>query len=349
MGVPSSMTVNFDAVLSTTLMNYKKTLEDNISKNNVVLWHLKKEPGGYELVEDIGERAVFPLMYEIGSADSYSSYDALDVTPTDGMTAAYYEWRQASVPIAISALEEKKNKSESRIINLLEAKTKQAEMGLTEFFNKRFLIGAGGTSITTAYTSPMNGAAFVDPLPLLVSVDGTGTVGNIAAGTYTWWKNQFTQSASTAWATFLQELRTLRMKCARGPGGKPNLHLVDENVYIYYEGVLASKHQNPSYTKADIPFDNIAFYGSPVIPEEQVPDAYGVTATVSAAEGTWYMLNTQFLGCKVEAGTNFAPTPFQKPENQDCKVAHILWLGAMGCSNRRKQGVLGKIVTTTAS
>ena len=32
-----------------------------------------------------------------------------------------------------------------------------------------------------------------------------------------------------------------------------------------------------------------------------------------------------------------------KPENQDAKTSHILWLGGVGVSNRRKQGVMGGI------
>jgi len=61
------------------------------------------------------------------------------------------------------------------------------------------------------------------------------------------------------------------------------------------------------------------------------------------------MLNTKFWGVRVDKETNFAPTPFIKPENQDAKTAHILWLGAIGLSNRRKQGIMGKIDETIAA
>jgi hypothetical protein len=60
------------------------------------------------------------------------------------------------------------------------------------------------------------------------------------------------------------------------------------------------------------------------------------------------MLNSKFFQIQVHSGTNFAPTPFQKPENQDAKVAHVLWLGGIGISNRRKHGVGGDIDTTVA-
>jgi hypothetical protein len=347
MPIPSSLTLNYDAVLSTTLFNYRRKLEDAISTANAFYFLLKKE-GAIKEVEDIGDRMQIPLMYELGTADSYSGYDVLDTTPMDGITSAFAEWRQAAVPIAISALEQKKNSSEAKLIDLLESKTKQAELGIQEFFNKRFIQGAGGSTITSAYTSAMNGSVFLDPLALLVAYDPTTStvIQNINQGTHTWWRNKTKNSTSTTYAGFLKELRSARNNASKGPGGPPDLHMVDQATAEFYEAALADAHRNPSYQAADIPFDNVGFYKKPVVWDEFVPDAQGGSATQSTTSGTWYMLNLKFFSIKVHAGTNFAPTPFQKPENQDAKVAHILWLGGVGVSNRRKQGVVGGIDTT---
>jgi len=349
---PSSLTLDYDALLSTTLFNYRRTLEDNISKTNALVWTLmNKVEGGYKKISDIGDRMQIPLMYELGSADAYAGYDILDTTPMDGITSAFFDWRQASVPVAISGIEMKKNSGEARIINLLEGKTKQAEMGIMEFFNKRLMVGAGGSSITTPYISPANGASFIDPLPLLVKFDPTTStvVGNINQSTSSWWQNKTATQSGTTFAAFLKELRQFRVKCGRGPGGYPDLHLVGEDVYSLYETALAAAHRNPSYKKADIPFDNIEFYGSPVVHDEIVPDVSGGSETLSTTSGSWFSLNTKFIQVQVHSGTDFAPTPFQTPENQDGKVSHILWLGGIGVSNRRKQGVMGSIDTTISS
>jgi hypothetical protein len=349
--MPPSLTLTYNDLLSTTLFNYHRTLVDNISKLNALLFMLMKKGNGYKLVENIGDRMQVPLMYELGTADSYSGYDILDTTPMDGITSAHWEWRQASVPISISSLEEKKNSGEARILSLLEAKTQQAEMGLHEFFNKRLLVGAGGSDIDTAYTSTINGSSFLDPLPLLIKLDPTTstTVGNINQSTYSWWRNQFTDSSATTFKAFLMELRKLRVRCGRGPGGMPDLHITDENVYSLYETALAENHRNPSFQKADIPFDNVLFYGAPVTYDELVPNVKGDSETVSTTQGTWYQINTKFFGVQVHSGTNFTPTPFTSPENQDARVAHILWLGGIGVSNRRKHGVHTTINTTITS
>src|SRR5213596_200276 len=97
---PSALTLNYDAILSTTLFNYRRTLEDAISTSNAFLFYLmKKSKGGYKKVTELGERMALPLMYELGNADSYSGYDVLDCTPADGLTMAFFNWAQASVPI----------------------------------------------------------------------------------------------------------------------------------------------------------------------------------------------------------------------------------------------------------
>lgn len=348
---PSALTLNFDAVLSTTLFNYRKSIEDAISTANAFLFFLMKmRKDGYQIVGDIGDRMMMPLMYELGNADSYSGYDQLDTTPADGITSAFYSWAQAAVPIAISGLEEKKNRGEAKIKDLLKTKTKQAELGLQEFFNKRMLQGAAGSAITTAYTSALNGSSFIDPLALQVAYDPTASVavGNINQNTYSWWQNKlYAFNAATTFAGFLKGLRHLFNDCSKGPGGPPDLHLTSQGTSELYEAALAAAHRNPSYQVADIPFDNVAFHGKPLCWDEFVPDIY--SGTVTQTTGTWWMLNTKFWGIRVDRDTNFSPTAFQKPIGQDAKIAHILWLGAMGTSNRRKQGAGGRIDTTIAS
>lgn len=348
--IPSSLSLSYDAILSTTLFNYRSTLEDQISTNNTFLFALKKK-GAYKKVSTIGDRIAVPLMYELGTADSYSGYDQLDVTPMDGITTAFFDWAQASIPIVISGLEEKKNSGEAQLVNLLSSKVKQATLGLQEFVNKGIQQGNRGSAITTAYTSALNGSLFVAPLPLLVHYTPSTSVaiGNINQLTYTWWRNQFTAAAATTYAGTLAELRTLFNNCSKGPGGPPDWHITDQQTFEFYEKVLATMHQNPSYARADIPFESVLFRGQTVVWDEFVPNVTAGTCTTSTTQGTWYMLNTNFFEFIVHSGTDFVNTPFVKPENQDAKVSHILLLCGTTVSNRRKQGVMGSIDTTVTS
>jgi hypothetical protein len=357
MAVPSSETRSWDALISTTLSNVRPALEDEISTSNAFLFFLmRKQSGGYVGESSLGDRLGLPLMYEMGTADVYSGYDQLDTTPMDGITTAWYDWRQYAGPIAISRIEERKNSGQHQLINLLKAKTKQCLLGLQDLFGKSIFQGNGpnsATAITTAYTSSSNGAVGLDPLPLQVKFDPTSStsIGNINQQTYTWWANQYTDSAASSFAGHLKEFRHMFNLCSKGPGGGPNLFVADMNVYELYEAALAAMHRNPSYNVADIPFDNVAFKGKPLVWDEFVPDVDNgtVTSIPVAASGTMYFLNTNFWSIHYDRETNFINTPFVRPENQDAKVAHIMWYGAMGSSNRRKQGVVGGIATTTTS
>lgn len=350
---PSSLTLNFNDVLSTTLFKWAPTLQDTISTANAFFYQIMKA-GAYKTVDSIGDRAAFPLMYDLTPTDSYRGYDQVEVTPTDGITTAFYDWRQASTPITISGLDKKKNSGEERMLNLLDTKTMQAKISIKQFFNKTLLQGNGINSaaqVTTAFTSIANGSTFVDPLGLQIAYDPTAalTIGNIPQATYTWWRNVTKNSTSTTFKGFLKELRSTRNSASKGPGDGPDLHLCGQGAYELYESSLAENHRNPSYQRADIPFENIGFYSKPVVWDEYVIDAQGGSTTQSTTSDSWYMFNTQFWGVQVESGTNFAPGPFVTPENQDASTALILWLGAVGCSNRRKQAVMGGIDTTIAA
>lgn len=351
MVAPSSLSIQYDAVLSTTLFNLQKMIEDEISTTNAFLFMIMKKKKTYESVSSLGDRISIPLMYALAQADSYSGYDTLSVDPTDGITTAFYDWRQASVPVVISGLEEKKNQGEAQIADLMDAKVKQATLGIQDMFGRALLQGQGanGGAINTARISPLNGSAFVDPLFALIAKDPTAaaTIGNIPQATNSWWRNQVFDSAATTYAGFLKELRNLNNKCSKGPGGSPDFHICDQATYELYEAALAAAHRNPSYQKADIPFDNIGFKGNPVTWDEFVPDVTNNSAVFT--KGSWGMLNLKYWGIKYHKGTNFASTPFQKPINQDAKVSQIMWLGAAYVSNRRKQGVCFDIDTAIAS
>ena len=59
---PSQNTINYDSLLSTTLMAYRDSMIDNIFKANAFLAALKMY-GGIDY-QDGGERIAQPLMYE---------------------------------------------------------------------------------------------------------------------------------------------------------------------------------------------------------------------------------------------------------------------------------------------
>jgi hypothetical protein len=353
----TSVTRSFTALPATTLDKVQKAIENQIVKNNKFLFMIKKA-GNWKKESGLGDRLRIPLMYELAPADSYSGYGTIDTTPTDGITNAFFDWRQAASTIAISGIEEAQNKGEEGYVKLLKAKTEQSVRGLEEFFNKAFLQGQAAvdaTSIATAYTSAANGSSFVDPIGLLVKYDPTTstTIGGINQSSNAWWRNVTKDDDSSTFAGFLKNLRNFYNNLSKGGGGSkgtPNFFLASQGAFELYESALASLHQNQSYAKADLPFDNVLLRGQPIAWDELMIDAKNADVTPDGSDaGTIYGLNTNYLGFTTEASHNFSTGEFVKPENQDARTAKILWYGASWTNQRRKQGVLAGITTTTAS
>lgn len=346
-GSPSQLTKNFDALISTSLENYREGMQDAISTSNAFFYELRNSDAWES--QDGGTLIVQDLMYGLSPFDSYEGYDELSDDVTDGITQAHFQWRQGAVPISYSMLELKKNKH--RLVDLVNAKIKQAEMGFIESFSKALLQGAlsqaGGANLHDPYVSSLNGSNFIDPLPLMVKYDPTSStlIGNINQSTSTWWANQTVTSSATTYDGFLLEVDELYDLCSRGPGGEPNLIIADERTKRLLNFAYYQRYRESLKRDGDYPFDNLRFRNARIVWDQYVPDvANNVVSTASA--GTLWMLNTKFFKVIYEEETNFTRTDFQKPPKGDSRLAHILFMGQTAVLNRRKQGVMGSIATS---
>lgn len=349
-GQPAQSTFNYDTLVSTSLANYRKTLVDNISRTNPLFEKLRQrdlwesQDGGLYIAQD--------LMYALGTPEPYDGYDELPLIPQDGVTQLQQEWRQLASPIVISEKERKQNKH--RLIPLLDTRIKIAELGMQEGFTKHLLQGqlaGSGTDIREPYYNAANGAYSIDPLPRWIMYDPTAsyTVGNLSQSTNTWWRNVTKTSAATTGIGFLQEILYVYNRCAKGPGGPPDLIWTDMLTWELMHAAYMDKYRATS-SDNDFPFQNFKFFGSLVVMDESIPDVAANSGagalTAETTKGTMYFINTKFIKIVYESETNFVATEFQKPINQDVKGKHILWMGNTIVNNRRKQGVLGNIART---
>lgn len=352
-GTPGQVTVNLDALFATSLANYQRTLVDNITKSNALFFEMKKK--GLWESEDGGAYIQIPLMYGLATPDSYSGYDVLSTDPVDGVTAALYSWAQAAVPCSISGLEEIQNRQ--KLVSLIKTKIEQAEMGIKEWFTKAFLQGSllsGGASLSSPYTSVSNGSSFINPLFGLVYYDSTPTadqadtsftIGGLNQNTHSWWRNWSIASAATTYAGMLLEWDKMYDLCARGPGGPPDIIWCDEITKRLLNAAYYAKFQTHLPTDGNYPFDNLKFRNARVVCDEFMPDVESATVSV-ATYGTAVFLNSSFIKIKYDSGHNFVAGDFRTPINQDARVKQIVWAGQSCVSNRRKNGVIGKIART---
>jgi hypothetical protein len=356
-GSPSTNTIYYDSLLSTTLMAYRKTMYDNVFKDSAFLSYLRLSDAVKK--QDGGERIAMPLMYgDNSTVATHSGYEEIEVTPQEGMTTAFQEWAEIAGTITISRKEERQNSGENRILNLLEQKTKQAEMTISEYLNKSLVLGA--VSATTFVPDQSRGGAngvapigyWIRKAPATDPVRG-GNCGNLAAATYSWWRtkvaplntatlgtNTFAMSVST-YAGLKVALSRMYNFCSRGSGGSPDLVLADQHTYETYENALDTQVRYTNTKMADMGFDNIKLRGATIIWDEQVPEMDEGTAMPDASTptGCAFFINTKFYNLVIDSQTDIVTTPFVEPENQTAKTAKVLFMGNTCVSNARKLGL----------
>ena len=167
---------NLSEIVTTTLRNRSRQLSDNVSNHNALLRRMR-ENGNQTSVT--GRDIVRELEYAAnGTVQFYSGYETLDVSPSDVLTAAVFDYKQLAGNVTISGLEQVKNSGTEAIINLLEARVNVLEKSMMN-------------TLSTAIYSDGTGSdgKEVGGLQLIVADAGTGTVGGINSSTYTFWQN----------------------------------------------------------------------------------------------------------------------------------------------------------------
>lgn len=363
-GAPSTNTVYYDSLLSTTLMAYRKTMVDNIFKDSAVLAYLRMTDAVKK--QNGGERIAMPLMYESNNTvKTVGGYETLDTTPQDGMTTAFYEWAEIAGTISISRKEERQNAGEGRLINLLESKIKQAEMSMREKLNSDLVLGTVSGATFVPETSA-GGNLGLNPLGYFMrklnATDPTtgGNVGNISGASHSWWRhitadigsngtqtgNAFALNATT-YAGLKAALKRQYNYCSRGSGGSPDLVIMDQVTFETYENALDTQVRYQNTKMADMGFDTIKLRGATCLWDEKVPDVY--TGTAAITKGTAFFINTKFYNLFIDSETDIVTTPFIEPENQTAKTAKVLFMGNTCVSNMRKIGVCYDILQTITS
>lgn len=323
MTIPNS---TFTEVLSTTLRDFQNDFADNVTNKNALLTAMK-DVGGIKLKTG-GESIQQQLAYaENSTFQYYSGYETLDVSASDTLTSASYDWKQAVVNITISGLERRQNSGEAQIIDLITSRTKVAMMTMANNINVGLYSDGTGSS-----------GKQIGGLQLIVADDPTtGTVGSIDAATQTFWRNVAYDAttdggAAASSSNIIKYMNTVYNQLTRGTD-KPNLIVADQNYYNFYQQALQSiqrvnVNEGAVAKMASSGFAALDYLGVPVVLDNDIPTNH------------MYFLNTNYLEFCAHENANFTPGEMDKPINQDAMVMPILFMGNLTCSNRSLQGVL---------
>ena len=314
----------FTELVTTTFRKHAKEIKDNVSKNNALYKRLgdKKQTRS----EDGGLSIVAPLDYAANSTyQRYSGYDVLNVGASDVITAAEYQWRQIAINVVASGLELRTNSGESKIVNLVKSRMKNAMRTFKNNFS---------ADMYSDGTLPNQ----IGGLQALVADTGAGTVGGIDSATWTFWKNIVQSAAAplqgggaiTPSATTIESLMLpLWLALVRGDD-HPDLIVADNNYFTFFENSQTSLKRYTSADEAQGGFLSLKYKNADVI----FDGGSGIPAN------RMYFLNTDYLEMVTHKDANLTVMDEMKPYNQDAAVVPILWMGNLVCSNRSLQGLV---------
>jgi hypothetical protein len=277
-------------------------------------------PGGRTIVEELeyAENATFQY---------YSGYEILDVSPSDVISAAEFNWKQAAVNVTASGLETRiQNAGPEQIINLLESRIKNAEKTM-----------ANQISVGVYSDGTGSGGKQIGGLQSVVADAGTGTVGGINSATFTFWKNQTSgdvANADTSFEVLDAEMKNMWLETTRGTDGV-DIIVSDQTLYKMFWDNLTDRQRITSASEGIQGFQTLKFVTADVVMDGGPnPHNSGIPAT------HMYFLNSDYLYFRVHSATNFVPFERREPVNQDALVVPILFAGNLTCSNRSLQGLV---------
>ena len=305
---------NLGEIVASTLPQYKEEFADQVFDKTVLLNHMKS--GGTPIR--------VPLLIGSGTSEWFAGTDHLDVSPVDTLDAAEYNWRNLNASIVFTLDDELSNSGPEQVIDLLEAKVKQAELTIADSLNTKLNSGTGS-----------------ETLPAIAGLDtliGTGTFAGIAGGTYTDWQSYVEASAG---ALTIAQMKTARNTINIGKGGSPvSMIITTQTLLEKYESLLTPTYQMDPLVRSkevtrlgDVGFTALSYAGVPVVFD------------TSATTGAMYFINTENLKLYVHKDAFMDKTPSVRPTDQHVSVQHIVMRCAL-ITNRRKS--LGKLTAKTA-
>jgi hypothetical protein len=284
MAAPGTFTGStFTELVTTTFKKHKKPIKDNLTNRNALLKYMQRR--GNMRMEDGGLSIVEPLDYAANATyQRYSDFDVLDISASEVISAAEYQWRQIALNVVVSGREMKINSGESQIIKLAAARIKNA----IRTFENNFSSDLYSDGVLA---NQINGLQAIIP-----DVVTTGTVGGINCNTFSFWQVQQSKAATlsvTTSATTIENglMLPLWLKLDRGPNDQPDLIVMDSNYYAFFEGSQTSLKRYNDTSRGDAGFVTLKYKNADVIYDGNsgIPTnhAYFIKNSAKAAKACW--------------------------------------------------------------
>ncbi len=321
----TSPNANFGELLSVTVQELEDELFDQILTKNATGATLKEY--GCVQSKDGGPTIVIPIMYaENGSYKRYSGPQQLNTNSNDTFSAFQYEWKQIAINVQANGREVLQNMGRSQNRDLVKSRVMNAKITFENQFNIDLL--SDGTA---------DGGLQVGGLQLLISDNGTGTVGGVSRSAYSFAKNQFYRAttdggAAMTAANIVGYMDTLDL-LIQSYRGRTKVILADNAAYKFYEGAVhpLQRLTNQDGKLARLGFRTYQYKDAEVVFE---PTVSGMPAS------TMYWLDPDVLELCPHSSRNLVRLPKRDSFNQDAQIEYLAWMGNLTAKNFRRLGVL---------
>lgn len=308
------MALSFSQLNAIATNTIEKTLTDNVYSATPVLKRLsakaKKPDGGLKIQVPV-------ISSKTGAGGSFSDLDALTITRTDNMSAAVYDWKQYYEPIRVSQLEIAQCSGDAAKLDLVASKIKIGESNFAENLSVGLFSDGTGNSgkVITGFAAMMSASS---------------TYGGIAPADMASWAAQVKANSGTDRALTLALIQGLDGACTDGVDGL-SLFISQQNVFDEAYNLFTAFQRIESEEMGKLGFKSLMINGKPL-----VVDAFAPAKSILG-------VNEKYVNLYVHKDHNMRKEHHSSLETSDSMLTKIFWIGNLGCSQRRRQGILKDI------
>jgi hypothetical protein len=267
-----------------------------------------------------GLQIEIPLVYsKFAAGGFYQGFDELDISPSDTVKNAAFDWKQAYSPVTVDGLTLIRVDSPEAVVNFLGFQFEQAQTDLAD------ILGTG------LWTTTVSNNKAIDGIPAAVDAGSIATTyGGLLRSANTFWNANVTNITPPL---SLSTMQTMFGTCTEG-GRHPTILVGQQSVWNLYWALSTPGQAFPSQPGGQD--EQLAANGFTNLVFNNVPFAVDSHCPASQI----FFLNEDYIYLYVNPRADFNMKEFREPVNQDAMTSLILWAGNVVFSNLLRQGKL---------
>lgn len=314
-------------IIATTVESRSKNAQNNLTNNNALLMRLQ-ERGNIKPISG-GSTILQELFYDdpnTNSANSYSGYEIINVSPDSPISAAQFGLKHYADSITISGPEILQNSGKEQMIDLLATRVEIAEARL----RNKIDADLHGDGTLNAGKSLVGLSAMISTTPT------TGVYGGIDRAQWQFWRNGADTLTSATAANIQAKMNTVALSRVRGTD---HIDLIYAGSFAYglYLSSLQAIQRITDDKLGAAGFSSLKFFGGAGTADVILGGGIGGNQNTNRMD----FINTKYVHFRPHKDRNFVPIGGDRQStNQDAVVRLIGFSGALTCSGAQFNAVL---------